>query len=61
VGIMPIVGRVLDMGRGDSDTTFPLFGSLVDGTVFEELGIALFSLTLRDGCCESCLCAELDP
>jgi hypothetical protein len=49
---MPVFGRVLDVCRRDGDTTFPLFGSLVDGAVFEELGEALFCLTLGDGCCE---------
>ena len=57
---MPVLGRVLDVCRGDGDTAFSLFGSLVDGAVFEELGEALFCLTLRDSCCEGCLYTRLD-
>lgn len=60
VGIVPVVGGVLNVGRGDGDTAFPLFGGLVDGAILKELGIALLCLTLGDGCGEGCLRARLD-
>ena len=52
VGIVAVVGGVLDVGGGDGDTTLALFGGLVDGAIVEEGGIALFGLTLCDGSCE---------
>jgi hypothetical protein len=52
VGIVAVVGLVLDVGRGDGDTTLALLGRLVDGAVLEELGVALLGLTLGDGGCE---------
>ncbi len=55
VGIVAVVGLVLDVGGGDGDTTLALLGGLVDGTVLEELGVALLGLTLGDGGCEGCL------
>lgn len=48
VGIMSVIGLVLDVGGRNGDTTLALFRSLVDSTVFEELGVSLLSLTLRD-------------
>lgn len=50
------VGRVLDVGCGDGDTTLALFGSLVDGAILEELCKALLGLSLGDGGCEGSLC-----
>jgi hypothetical protein len=55
VGIVAVVGLVLDVGGGDGDTTLALLRCLVDGAVFEELGVALLGLTLGDGGCEGCL------
>ena len=52
VGIVAGVGLVLDVGGGDGDTTLALLRRLVDGTVLEELGVALLGLTLCDGGCE---------
>jgi hypothetical protein len=55
VGIVAVVGLVLDVGGGDGDTTLALLRRLVDGAVLEELGVALLGLTLGDGSCEGCL------
>lgn len=49
VGVVTVVGRVLDVRGGDGDTTSSLLGSLVDGTILEEVGIALLGLSLGDG------------
>lgn len=57
VGIVAVVGLVLDMGGGDGDTTLALLRRLVDGAVLEELGKALLGLALGDGGCEGCLWA----
>jgi hypothetical protein len=57
VGIVAGVGLVLDVGGGDGDTTLALLRRLVDGTVLEELGVALLGLTLCDGGCEGGLVA----
>jgi hypothetical protein len=57
VGIVAVVGLVLDVGGGDGDTTLALLRRLVNGTVLEELGVALLGLTLGDGGCEGCLWA----
>lgn len=56
VGVVPLVGRVLDVRRGDGDTTFPLLRSLVDGAIVEEAGQALLGLPLGDGGGQSRLC-----
>jgi hypothetical protein len=55
VGIVAVVGLVLDVGGRDGDTTLSLLGSLVDGTVVEVLGVALLCLSLGDGGCEGSL------
>jgi hypothetical protein len=52
VRVVAVVGRVLDVGGRNSDTTLSLFGRLVDGAILEELCVALFCLSLGDGCCE---------
>ena len=52
VGVVPVVGRVLDVGGGDGDTALSLFGGLVDGAIIEVLCVALFGLALGDGGCE---------
>jgi hypothetical protein len=52
VGVMPVVGGVLDVCGGDGDTTLALLRSLVDGAILEVGGVALFGLTLGDGGCE---------
>ena len=44
VGIMSVIGGVLDVGGGDGDTTLSLFRSLVDGAILKELGVALGGL-----------------
>lgn len=36
----------------DGDTTLPLFWSLVDRAIVEEVGESLLRLSLGDGCCE---------
>jgi hypothetical protein len=52
VGVVAVVGLVLDVGGRNGDSTLALFGSLVDGTIVEKAGIALLCLSLGDGCCE---------
>lgn len=49
VGIVAVVGLVLDVSSGDGDTTLALLGGLVDGGVVEEVGVALLGLALGDG------------
>lgn len=56
VGVMPVVGGVLDVCGGDGDTTLALLGSLVNGAILEVGGVALLGLTLGDGGCEGGLC-----
>jgi hypothetical protein len=41
VGVVAVVGRVLDVGRRNGDTTLPLLGGLVNGAILEVLGVAL--------------------
>lgn len=52
VGVVAVVGGVLDVGGGDGDTTLALLRSLVDGAIVEVCGVALLGLTLGDGSCE---------
>lgn len=52
VGVMPVVGGVLDVCGGDGDTTLALLRRLVDGAIVEVGGVALLGLTLGDGGCE---------
>jgi hypothetical protein len=52
VGVVAVLGLVLEMGGRNGDSTLALFGSLVDGAVLEELGKALFGLSFGDGSCE---------
>lgn len=49
MGVMTVLGRVLDVSCGNGDTTLPLLRGLVDGTILEKVGEALFSLSLCDG------------
>lgn len=49
MGIVAAIGRVLDVSGGNGDTTLSLFGSFINGTVFEEVGKAFFSLAFGDG------------
>ena len=49
VGIVAVLGLVLDVGSGDGDAALTLLGCLVDGTVLKEVGQALFRLPLGDG------------
>lgn len=55
MGVVAILGLVLDVCGGDCDTTLSFFGGLVDGTVVEEVREALLGLSFRDGCCEGSL------
>lgn len=58
VGVVSVVGGVLDVCGGDGDTTLALLGSLVDGAILEVGGVALLGLTLGDGGCEGGLDVE---
>lgn len=49
MGIMSGFGLVLDMCRGDGDTTFALLRGLVNSAIFQKFCEAFFSLSLRDG------------
>lgn len=49
VGIVAGIGRVLDVSGGNGDTTLSLFGSFINGTVFEEVGETFLSLALGNG------------
>jgi hypothetical protein len=49
VGIVAVVGRVLDVGSRNGDTTGALLRSLVDSAILEEVGEALLGLALGDG------------
>ena len=49
VGVVPVVGGVLDVCGGDGDTTLALLRSLVDGAIVEVCGVTLLGLTLGDG------------
>lgn len=53
VGVVAVLGGVLDVGGRDGDTTLSLLGSLVNGTILEEVGEALVGLALGDGSRES--------
>jgi len=53
VGVVPVFGRVLDVGSRDSDTTLALLRSLVNGAIVEEVSKALLSLSLGDSSRES--------
>jgi len=55
VGVVSVIRLVLDVCSRDGDTSLSLFGSLVDGTILEELGVALFGLSLGDGSGQSSL------
>lgn len=55
VGVVAVLGRVLDVGSGDGDTTLALLGSLVNGAIVEEVGEALVGLALGDGSREGSL------
>ena len=52
VRIMPAIGLVLDMRGGDGDAALALFGSFVDGAVFEVGCVALLGLPFGYCCCE---------
>lgn len=49
VGVVTSIGSVLDVGRGDGDTTLTLLRSLVNGTILKELSETLGGLVLGDG------------
>lgn len=52
VGIMPVVGRIFNVGRRDGDTTFPFLGSLVDGTILKEACKPFLRLPFGDCSCQ---------
>jgi hypothetical protein len=52
VGIVAVVGLILDVGGGDGDAALALLGRLVNGAVLEVVGVAFLGLPLRDGCCK---------
>ena len=57
VRVVAVLGRVLDVGSRNGDTTSALLRSLVDGTIVEEVGKALLGLAFGDGSGQSGLMA----
>ena len=55
MGVVAVIGLVLDVCGGNRDTTLSLFRRFVDSAILEELCVALLCLSLRDGGCEGCL------
>ena len=55
VGVVAVIGLVLDVCGGNRDTTLSLFRRFVDSAILEELCVALLCLSLGDGGCEGCL------
>jgi len=53
--VMPRIGVVFDMRRSNCDASFPLFGGLINGAIFEETGETLFRLSLCDRGGQGCL------
>jgi hypothetical protein len=53
VGVVAVVRGVLNVGGRDGDASLSLLGGLVDGAILEEVGQALFGLSLGDGSGES--------
>ena len=51
MGIVAVVGLVLDVRGADGDASFTFFGCFVDGAVFEVVCVALLGLSFGDGCC----------
>jgi hypothetical protein len=49
VGVVAVVGGVLDVCGRDGNTTLSLLRSLVNGTILKEVGEALVGLSLCDG------------
>lgn len=56
MGVMSVLCFVLDVGRGDCDTTFALFRSFVYRAIVEEIGEAFFGLSFGDCGGERSLC-----
>jgi hypothetical protein len=59
VGIVAVVGVVLDMSSRYRDTPLSFFGGFIDGAIVEVLCVALFCLPFRDRRCE-CSLAVID-
>lgn len=55
VGIVAVVGREFNVSTRDGNTTLPLLGSLVNGTIFVEACEALGGLVLGDSGSQSSL------
>src|ERR1700712_2158813 len=55
VGIVAVFRLILDVRSCNCDTTFTLFGCLVNLAIVEELCQSLFCLSFCDSCCERCL------
>jgi hypothetical protein len=49
VSVVARVGLELNVGGRDGDTTLALLRSLINGTIFEEVGQTLRGLVLGDG------------
>lgn len=49
MGVVTVLGRELNVGGRDSDTTLALLRSLVNGGIVEEVGKTLGGLVLGDG------------
>ena len=59
MGVMPVVGLVFHMGRGDRDPTLFFFRSLVDLTEIGELGLT-FQRQYPCYRCRQCRLAMID-
>jgi len=64
VGVVALLGLVLDVGGGDGDAAFPLLGGFVDGAVFKIVGKTLLGLRLEvsrhfEGCGSPRTCLSL--
>lgn len=58
MGVVTVLGRVLDVGGGDGDTSLALLRGFVNGAIVEEICEALLGLSLCDSGGKCCLLAR---
>jgi hypothetical protein len=58
MGVVAILGRVLDMCGRNSDTALSFFGSLINRAILEEFSESFLSLSLRNGSSQGSLLNE---